>query len=85
MVAANVTAVFKHITQSSIFRDAVTDTFKTPDVIIVVLWSGCMGNLFFQLHYGRRSPNQWVFKGGERVKVWLEMAALASRVKDNCS
>lgn len=77
MIAAKVTAVFKHIIQSSVSRDTVTDNFNTPeelDVIIVVLWCGCVGNLFFQLRYGRRSVDQWIFKGTEQVKVWLGMA-----------
>lgn len=70
MVAANVAVVFKYIMQSFASRDVVTDAFETPerlDVIIVALWSGCVQNLFFQLHYGRWSADQWVFKGQEKV------------------
>lgn len=70
MVAANVTQVFKPIIQSSVSRDIVTDTLKTEelDVIIPVLRLDCAGNRFFQLHYGRRSKDQLVFKGREKGK-----------------
>lgn len=54
MVSANVTAVFKDITQSCVSKELA--------VIIVVLRSGCVGSLFLQLHYERRSADQCFLK-----------------------
>lgn len=52
MAAAHVTSVFKHIIQSPVSRDAVTDTLKAPeelDVIMVALCSGCVGKSLFPI------------------------------------
>lgn len=77
MFAADVTvAVFKHITQPSVSGDIVTDTSKGSrrarcDYGSIMAWV-CGEIAFFKLHYGRKSVDQWVSKGREKVQVCLQ-------------
>lgn len=58
-------AVFKHIIQSTVFGDLVTDTTQTPEELDsgVMVWL-CGKSL---LHYKRWSEDQWAFKSRESV------------------